>query len=567
MSPSRALHVLVASSLALTCACAPGRPPQPARSEPGDSITTIQLLAINDLHGNLEPPTGQNGLVNQTQAGGAAYLAAHLARAVARNPNSLLVGAGDLVGASPLLSGLLHDEPTIEALNAMHLAVSAMGNHELDEGQAELQRMQGGGCHPVDGCRGSQPFAGARFQYLAANVVRDDTRQTLLPPTAIVTVGGVKLGLIGETLQRTPSVVAVTSTRGLTFLDEASTANRYAAQLKAQGAQAVVLLIHEGGRQRPAGALDPNGCEAFSGGIEPIAQALSADIPVVVTGHVHELFNCRIGAHLVTGAGSTGRAFTRIELQFDRRGGRFLRATATNEVVTRDVAPDAAVAALVDRYRALAAPLADQAVGSSPTDITRTPSHAGESALGDLVADAHLEAARRTMGNEVSVSFINSGGIRADLIAQPARGVLRAGDVTYADLFKVSPFGNTLMAITITGADIRRLLEQQFDNPRPGGARMLQVSKGFTYRYRLNAPAGERVDPASIRIDGRLVQPSDRVRASTLDFLVFGGDGFTAFHDATDIVSVTPDIDALAEYVRGHSPLIAPALDRVVRED
>lgn len=558
---------LLASVLSLTCACAPVPSPPPAGPGASAGVTTVQLLAINDFHGNIEPPTGQNGLVGQTRAGGAAYLAAHIEQAIASQPNSIVVAAGDLVGASPLVSSLLHDESTIEAMNAMHLAVSAMGNHELDEGTGELMRLLRGGCHPVDGCRGNQPFAGARFQYLAANTVREATREPLLPPTAIVTAGGVKVGFIGETLQRTATVVATANTRGLTFLDEASTANRYAAQLKAQGAQAIVLLIHEGGRQNPAGVVDPNRCEQFTGGIDPIARALSPDIQVVVSGHTHQIYNCRIGGHLVTSAASNGRAVSRIDLRFDRTSGRFLEASAVNEVATQDVTPHPAVAELVERYRVLSAPLADQPVGAILADITHVASRSGEAALDNLVADAQLEAAQRVMGDEVAVSFMNSGGVRTDLVIQPARGALKAGEVSYADLFKVLPFGNMLMAATMTGDDIRRLLEQQFDNPRPGMVRMLAVSSGFTYRYRPDAPRGQHVVPDSIRINGRQVAPSDRVRLVTPDFVLNGGDSFTAFNAATDPVSLMPDIDALAEYVRRHSPLAPGARDRVVREE
>lgn len=558
----------LASFLALTCACAPAtRSPQPAGGDASGASTTVQILAINDFHGNIEIPTGQNGLVGQTRAGGAAYLATHIEQAIARNPNSIVVAAGDLIGASPLVSSLLHDEPTIEAMNAMHLAVAAMGNHELDEGTDELMRMIRGGCHPVDGCRGSTPFTGARFQYLAANTVRDATQATLLPPTTMVTMGGVKVGFIGETLQRTPTVVAVANTKGLTFLEEASTANRYAAQLKAQGAQAVVLLIHEGGRQRPVGALDPDGCEQFSGAIEPIARALSPDIQVVVSGHTHQIYNCQIDGHLVTSASSNGRAVSRIDLRFDRKSGRFLGATAQNDIATRDVTPNAAVAALVERYRALSAPLADRAVGTLAADVTHVPSPSGEAALDNLVADGLLEAARRTLGDDVAAAFMNSGGVRTDLVMQPARGGLRAGDVSYADLFRVLPFGNMLMAATMTGEDVRRLLEQQFDNPRPGMMRVLAVSKGVTYRYRMSAAPGQHIVPGSIQIAGRRLAPTDRVRVATLDFLLTGGDGFTAFESSTDVVSLMPDIDALVEYLRAHSPLAPGPLDRARRED
>src|SRR4051812_20964242 len=228
--------------------------------QPAPAGAAVQLLAINDFHGNLEPPSGSNGLVNGVAAGGAAYLATHLANAVAKNPNSIIVSAGDVIGASPLVSSLSHDEATIEAMNAMNLAISSVGNHEFDKGIAELLRMKRGGCHPIDGCQG-ETFGGAHFDYLAANVVRTGTTTPIFPASAVRTVGGVKIGFIGETLKGTPGIVSPWATKELTFLDEADAANAEAARLKQLGVNAIVLLIHQGGRQRPdAGEIEPNGC-------------------------------------------------------------------------------------------------------------------------------------------------------------------------------------------------------------------------------------------------------------------------------------------------------------------
>ncbi len=380
---------LIALTVASACAVL-------AWQQPADTAGTvrIQLLAINDFHGNLEPPSGGDGRVNTTLAGGAEYLATHLARARAENPYSILVAAGDLIGASPLVSSMYHDEATIEAMNAMQMSISAVGNHELDEGAPELLRMKRGGCHPVDGCAPVGKFHGAKYAYLSANIVRTDTHKTLFPPVAIKKIGGVKIGFIGETLHGTPEIVSAKYMKDLEFLDEATTANAYAAQLKRQGVDVVVLLIHEGGRQYQTGPVDPNGCEAFSGGIGTIASRLSADIPVVISGHNHSVYNCRIDGHLVTNSGAYGRGLTRITLDIDRASGRVVDSTARNETVTRDVPRDPAISRIISRYKSLADAQADRVVGSVATSIVRQANESGESALGDLIADAQLEATR-----------------------------------------------------------------------------------------------------------------------------------------------------------------------------
>jgi 5'-nucleotidase len=534
--------------------------PSARRAPPQARPVTVQLLAINDFHGNIEPPAGADGQINGTPAGGAAYLAAHLARAERENPNSIVVAAGDLVGASPLVSSSFHDEPTIAAMNAMHLAISSVGNHEFDRGIAEMLRLKRGGCHPTDGCQGGA-FTGAAFQYLSANVVRTSTGATLFPPTAVRTIGGVKVAFIGETLQGTPDIVTAAATRGVTFLDEATTANMYAAQLTRQGVHAIVLLMHQGGRQQPGnGSPDPNGCDNFEGPIVPLVAKLTPDIQVVLSGHSHNFYNCRIGDHLVTSASAFGRMLTRVNLQIDRASDRIEDASAINEVVTRDVDPDPAVARLVNRYATLAGKTANRVVGSVSATISRFANPAGESALGDVIADAQLEATSAPGAGGAVVAFMNAGGIRADVTANDARPFARPGEVTFADLFRVQPFGNVMMTFTMTGEGVSRLLEQQFDNPRPGARSMLQVSNGFTYRYRLSAPPGQHIVADSVAISGRVIGPTDRVRVEATDFLVNGGGSYPALAEGTDRVVGAPDIDALVAYFKAHSP-VAPGTD------
>jgi 5'-nucleotidase len=563
-SSIRERFVLVGLAAAILAAAAV------ARQSRAQGPVSVQLIAINDFHGNLEPPTGSNGLIGRTPAGGAEYLATHLKNAIARNPNSVIVAAGDLIGASPLVSALFHDEPTIEAMNAMNVAVTSVGNHEFDRGPDELRRMQKGGCHPSDGCQDGDGFAGATFQYLSANVI-DQAGQKgspLFPPTAVRTIGGVKIGFIGETLKNTPRIVTPAGVRGLTFLDEATTANTYAAELKQQGVRAIVLLIHEGGEQSAGAAgADPNGCRGFSGDIARIAEKLTPDIKVVISGHTHQFYNCTIAGHSVTSASSFGRMITRVDLKIDPTDDTITSVLATNEIVGRNVAKDPSQAKLIARYAAISAPIANRIVGSVTGDIKRAANRAGESALGDAIADAQLASTSPADKGGAVVAFTNPGGIRADVIANNQVGNEQPGQITYSELFAVQPFSNPMMVATLTGDMIKRLLEQQFGGLAAGTTRILQVSSGFTYNYRLNAPPGQHVAAASIKIKGLVVAPNDRVRVATNSFLASGGDGFSVFGQGGDQLGGDIDVDALVAYFRTYSPLGPGPLNRIVRLD
>jgi 5'-nucleotidase len=503
---------------------------------------TVQLLAINDFHGSLEPPPGADGRVNEIAAGGAEYLATHLRNAVRDNPNSILVGAGDLMGVSQPVSGLFQDAPTIAALNAMHLAVSSIGNHELDPGPEELLRR----------------IRGARYQYLAANVVRARTPgETLLPATAVRSVGGVKIGFIGETLEGTGAIIAASSAKNLRFLEESSVANKAAAQLERQGVHAIVLLIHQGGTQYPAsGPADPNGCVNFDGAIKDLAAKLSPAIRVVISGHTHQFYNCEIAGHVVTSAGSYGRMFTRVSLGIDPATDRILTVSARNEVVTRDVAKDAAETAVLEKYRPGAARVADKKEGSVTEPFDRTENQAGESKLGDVIADVQLAATAPVENGGAVVAFMNGTGIRTNIDRV---------QVSYGDLYRVQPFSNRLMVQTMTGDMIRRLLEQQFsENGRPD---MLQVSAGFTYQYKLHAPAGGHVVAGSIALNGHAIAPDEPVRVEASDFLAGGGNGFSVFNEGKNVTAGPLDLDALLDYFRGHSPVAPGPQNRIIRVD
>ena len=537
--------------------------------------TFVQLLAINDFHGNLQPPAGSSGRIatgpgGQTvNAGGVEYLATWIKSLRTTNPNTITVGAGDIIGASPLISGLFHDEPTIEAMNALGLDVTGVGNHEFDEGIDELLRMQfgnqlgGNGCHPVDGCQDGTPFGGSLFQYLAANVFYEGTQNTIFPPYEIHKVGNAKIAFIGLTLEGTPLIVTPAGVAGLEFRPEVPTINDLVAKLRAeQGVRAFVVLIHQGGFQNgpfPLGYQDSDRCDNFSGDIVPIVNGLSSQVDVVISAHTHQPYICHINGKLVTSASSFGRLITDIDLRIDHQTKDIESATAHNVIVTRDVAKDAAETAIINKYDALSGPIANRVVGSQSADMTKTNNAAGESALGDVIADAQLASTSPTDFGGAVVAFMNPGGIRADLpCSQPCTAASPA-PVTYNQLFTVQPFNNVMTVKTMTGDMIYRLLEQQFT----GANGILQVSNGFEYSW--SPTATPHVVPDSVKIDGVLVDKTATYRVAMNNFLASGGDGFTVFNEGTDPLGGEIDLDALVNYFMHNSPVGPGPQNRITR--
>ncbi|MEV1158671.1 bifunctional metallophosphatase/5'-nucleotidase [Micromonospora chokoriensis] len=527
-----------------------------ARPKPVD----VTLLALNDFHGNLEPPSGSSGTIAGQTAGGVEYLATHLAelRAAAKKKNTITVAAGDLIGASPLLSAAFHDEPTIEALSMAGLDYASVGNHEFDEGAAELLRIQNGGCHPVDGCADGTPYRGAGFKYLSANAFKTATGKPLMAPYAIHKVQGVKVGFIGMTLEGTPQIVSQQGVAGLTFADEADTANRYARELRRKGVEAIVVLLHEGGTQAATGGI--NDCVGMTGPIVDIANRMDPSIDVVVSGHTHQAYNCNINDKLVTSASSFGRLVTDIDLKIDRRSGDILTASANNVVVTRDVAKDPKQTALINRYKTVLGPVAGRQVGVTSTAITRSQetlfgTSLGESPLGNLIADAQLAATDDEEG--AVAAFMNPGGVRADL---------DAGPVTYEEAFTVQPFANNLVTLDLTGAQLYCVLEQQFVTARtlyPSATVGYVVDPNGTTGTTADPCAGTRVVRGSLTIGGTAVDTAATYRVTVNNFLAGGGDGFSALTGGTNQVTGQIDLDAFVDYLTAQSPVSAPTLDRI----
>jgi 5'-nucleotidase len=522
-------------------------------------IIDVQLLALNDFHGNLEPPSGSSGRIGSVNAGGVEYLATHIDQLRSTNPNTVVVSAGDMIGASPLLSALFHDEPTIEAFNLMGLDFNAVGNHEFDEGWRELLRMQSGGCHPVDGCLDGDGFAGANFKFLAANVINDATGRPIFDPVGIKVFNRARIGFIGMTLEGTPSIVTPSGVEGLTFKDEADTANALVPILKSRGVETIVVLIHEGGAQTGT----YNQCVGISGAIVDIVNRLDPEIDVVISGHTHQAYNCNINGKLVTSAASFGRLVTDIDLKIDRLSGEVVQMAANNVIVTRDVPKASLLTELIAKYQAVAKPIADRVIGSITADITRAANAAGESALGDVIADAQLENTKPASEGGALVAFMNPGGIRADLVYNQISGSEQPGEVTYGEMFTVQPFGNNLVTLDLTGAQIDTLLEQQFDNPAVGQNRILQVSNGFSYTWSQSAPTGSKVDIASITINGAAIDPNATYRVTVNSFLADGGDNFSVLKQGTNRLGGAVDTDALEAYFKSFSPVAPGPQNRI----
>ncbi len=547
----RPVHILILAAVLLSMAW-------PVAAAPRGDTVTVQILALNDFHGNLEPPAGSSGRIGSINAGGVEYLATHIANLRAQNPNTVVVSAGDLIGASPLISALFHDEPTIEAFNLIGLDYNAVGNHEFDEGAAELLRMQNGGCHPTDGCLDGDGFAGADFQFLAANVVNTSTGKTIFPPYAVENFRGTKVAFIGMTLEGTPTIVTPSGVAGLTFLDEADAANALVKELKRRQVETIVVLLHEGGVQ--AGG-DYNSCVGISGPIVDIVNRLDDSVDAVISGHTHNAYNCVIDGKLVTSAASFGRLVTKVDLTIDRKSGDVVEMQADNKIVTRDVPKAALLTALVERYGTLAAPFANRIIGTITADILRAANAAGESALGDVIADSQLDATDDPGFGDAVIAFMNPGGIRADLAYNNSSAGEAPGEITYNEIFTVQPFGNSLVTMSLTGTQIDTLLEQQFDNPAPGQSRILQVSNGFTYTWSQSAPTGNKV--SNLMLNGVAIDPAATYRVTVNSFLADGGDNFVVLKEGTNRLGGALDLDALEAYFVANSPVAPGPQNRI----
>jgi 5'-nucleotidase len=438
--------------------------------------------------------------------------------------------------------------------------------------------MQNGGCRTnpdgskaADSCARTEPFAGADYDYLSANVVRTDTGQPLFPPYVVKEVGGVKVGFIGMTLKGTPDIVTAAGVQGLTFLDEVPTANKYAEELQRQGVKSIVVLLHQGGL--PAKAQYNYDCNAggalgLTGDVIPIAQQISPDVDLIVSGHTHNAYVCNIPdpagqPRLVTSASSFGRLFTKIGMKVNTRSGDVVRpsVTAANKPVLRIGAGDAAENALVAEYNTLIAPIRDRVIGRIGGTIWGRGCVAagacptGESPAGDLIADAQLEGVRTDPLNPAGADFaiMNPGGIRADFTCVPASSPC---DVTYGNAFAVQPFTNIMNVIALSGADVTTMFQQQWVG-QGNNAKTLQVSANVHQVVKSSGALNEN-RLVSLTIDGQPVDPARTYRVAMNEFLGGGGDGFTVIRNGTKAFVGRSDLDVLVDYLGAHSSAGSP---------
>jgi 5'-nucleotidase len=546
------------------------------KSDPPGQLVQVQLLGFNDYHGHVLPDAA--GQVDGVDAGGGEYLSAKLRQLRAGNKYSLTVAAGDLIGGSPAFSGLFRDEPSVESLNAMGLAVSSVGNHEFDEGVAELSRMQYGGCHPVDGCYfPSSPYKGASFQWLAANVV-NEYGETPLPAFWIKKFESVKVAFIGMTLEATDTLVAANGIEGWDFRDEAETANALVPILKNKyGVDAIVVLLHEGGSQTPPPG-EINACAGISGPIVDINDALDPAIDVVITGHTHLPYNCALPdpagqPRIITSAYSFGRVVTEVDLVLDKRTNDVRRdlSMSQNHLVDRStLKPDPAITAVVAKWKPLFDVSGNTPVGTITATIVRGGNPPGsdrgvESPAGNLVADAQLWA---TSANGAQIAFMNPGGVRSDL-TYPQSQLLPEGDgvVTYGEAFTFQPFGNTLVTFQMTGAQIIDVLKEQCQ-PSTASRPFLHlgVSPGFTYDLSKTVVSGKctAVTVSNAKLNGVPIAPAATYQVTVNNFLADGGDNFLTFKSVTGPrLDGGNDLEALINYLGTFSPVAPPGADRV----
>jgi len=608
--PRRAVAAVAASAVALTiglAATASSTAPDSRSGTEGRKVynslakksdyVKLDVLAINDFHGNLEviPPTSSSGRINNTPAGGGAFLAALLnqerKKSRAAGAKTVTVAAGDLIGASPLLSAAFHDEPTIEAMNKMKLDIASVGNHEFDEGWRELRRMQKGGCladgpngaNGQNSCPGGKTFEGAEFKYLGANVVWKNPaghkRKTVFPATKVVKVQGQKVAFIGMTLEDTDTIVSQAGIAEIDFVDEVETANKLVPKLRKRGIKSIVVLLHEG--VTPTDATAYNDCTVATGPALDIAKNLSPKIDAVVSGHTHQPYNCVVKdpagkPRLLTSASSFGRIVTKLHFLIDPKTHDIVRpaAFAHNIIVgnSEGQAQSTKINALIAAYNALVQPIANAVIGHlTGTSIVRTAdANGGDSPLGNLIADAQkADPTVVNSGQAPVVALMNPGGIRADLLENGA------GDVTYGAAFSVQPFNNFVVSMDLTGAQIKALLNEQWNGNNEDSRRILQVS-GLSYTWDLSqaALAGTDALVGDVLIDadgdsGTPMVPlvdGTTYRVVANSFLSDGGDSFATFKSGTNKLVGGLDIDSLRLYLGASDPTAPTLTDRISQQ-
>lgn len=546
------MRTFLFAALALLSACsqAPMKqdsvvPPTPTAADLPSKAIELQLLVLNDFHGFLNPSNyDEPGITHgKVQAGGVAFLATKINELSRGKSNSLVLGVGDMIGASPLVSALLQDEPAIESLNALGLRYSALGNHEFDYGLTTLMRLIHGGC-ASSGCLQGRPFNGASFEYLAANVFDAKTGAAIVPASATVTFEGVRVGFIGADLTDTPSITLAKNVEGIRFADEAQSINDEVAKLKAQGIRSIVVMVHLGGVFE--GQVDPANCAGLRGPILALGEALDPEVDVILSAHSHRAYVCNLATKLLTQGASFGHLLTQVQLKIDRASGEIISKSAINVLIdSATIAPEPKLQALVAAAQAATNAVAQQPVGQlAGAAITRTQDEVGESELARLISDAQLAAAQGPDTGSAVIALVNHGGVRTDLPPSASQST-GAIPIVYGDIYSVHPFGNEIQVLELTGAELKNVLEQPLD-----GSDHVTASDSLRYSIRSSAAPGDRIIADSMRLNGKPIQPTDRLRVAINNYLVGGGSGQTQLIGKTVIASAGLDRDALVAYLK-----------------
>lgn len=573
--------------LALT-ACNDNDDQNSSATQPERQNQSINILAFNDFHGNLEPPkrfieaedpTDTNKSV-RIPVGGVSYFADAINKLRAQYPNNAVVSAGDLISASPLTSSLFLDEPTIETMNEIKIDFNAVGNHEFDRGTDELRRLQNGGCQQyttTKPCQINKDFAGAKFNFLAANVsLKADPKRTLFPAYKIKRYGNIPVAFIGLTLEATPTIVSAAGIKDVDFHDEAETVNSLIPELKKQGVEAIVVVVHEG--VAPSTKFNAKTCAGLSGPLTGILDRLDTAVDVVVSGHTHQSYICDYSTlnpqkpFLLTSAGQYGTAITNIKLELDGKTGDVIKKDAQQVPIQSEAYTSGtttvnltnlyekfnktpSIEAILDKYRQAVTTISARIVGTATTVINRNAAESGETALGNLIADAQQAAALTASNQGSDFTLMNPGGVRADLQTNSNN------QITFGDVFAVQPFGNSIVTLSLTGQQIRELLEQQWSGANANRPRILQPSKELSYAYKKDATAVPRA--TQIMISGQALMDSKSYRVTVNSFIADGGDNFTVLTKGTNRVGGGQDIDALEKYINQNSPVQAPETNRI----
>ena len=539
----------IAAGLALLLGACATSPEVAQSTPPAPRVHHLNVLAINDFHGNIQAAspvpltirmTDAAGKKTSEPAGGIAYLATALKTLRAARPGSVLVGGGDFIGASPQTSSILADEPTLAAFAKLDVLASALGNHELDRGMPELQRKIAGKC-PAEGCPWPG-FVGVPFPFLAANLFDDTTGKLILQPYVIKQIDGIQVAFVGAATLQTPAMSLARNMKGLRFTEESEALNALVPELKAKGAQVLIAVMHEGTDYLG----DPNvpnyDCGNMRGRGVDIIQRLDPAYAMVIGGHSHRAYVCKVGGRLITQAGSFGGWVTDIQLEVDDAG-KLLSAKAVNEPVLQSrYAPDPAFAVLAAQADALTAKERLRPVAMLTEPLIRQPAGIyGDAALGNLISDSQLAYARKQ--GPADLALMNPGGIRTDI--HPAAGK----PVTVGDLFAVQPFHNELVALTISGADLRAILERGLPKPEASG-RMLQPSSTLRYEWTRGADGQARL--LNVTVGGKPLDPARDYRLVVNGFMADGGESLGELKRGRDRVTVGEDLDALIDYLGEH---------------